>query len=319
MTNSQKYDWGKFIRIKSDWLSTYFSSDEFTSDKKLVSRCYGIKFSGTQHRYGELINHISSQIDKFVYSKEEKKAFEKEGKIPYREAMEYFGDVEPNSDGKYGELILFMLVESILQAPMIAHKIKSAYGTDQVKGSDGLFIGEYNEFSAIFIGESKIMGKRSSGIDDALESVDRFHGKAGSDRYLKQDLIIAKNTISKDLSGDELDYIYDSLDTSTNTFKQNTLVHPILIMFDDSQISKIETTGKNNAEVEELFSDRIKKILPELNDLVKKKIGNDYPELKTIYLDFFFIPVKDVNKFRYDMFESIHKTPYRKKEGKTKK
>lgn len=60
-------------------------------------------------------------------------------------AGSYFGQKDPQADGKYGELLLFVLVESVLGCKMIAHKLKSLTNViDQIKGGDGVFLGNYD-------------------------------------------------------------------------------------------------------------------------------------------------------------------------------
>ncbi len=312
MANHGNYNWGKFVRIESDWVKK-FLNPHVRKKEKIMIRCFNIKFSGTQQRYDGLITHIASQLDKFVFSETEKKEFEKTGKNPYREALQYFGGINPDKDGKFGELILFLLVESILKAPMIAHKIRGIYPNDQVKGSDGIFIGFYNNFSALFLGESKIIQNYPRGITESLISLDRFHGHESSAKNLNHDLLIAKNTISKDLSSSELNFIYNSLDPTTTEFINNILVHPVLIIYNEKEIDRCEKKAKDNKSAEELLAKYIVDKVPEFEKQIVEKLQGKYAEFEKVYLDFFFIPVKNVSNFRHTLFEAIHGVKYQEK------
>lgn len=144
--------------------------------------------------------------------------------------------------GKYGELLLFALVESVLGCKMIAHKIKHLTNVnDEIKGSDGVFLGDYNDEKAIMFGESKIMQSLSGAIVDALESINRYHNDPESAHNRSHELIIAREDIDKyDLDGVDIDELYDRLDPETETYRSQILVHPIILMYERAFILEIQ-------------------------------------------------------------------------------
>lgn len=85
---------------------------------------------------------MAQKIKQFVLSEADIEECKKQDKEPWLKAAIYFGPVNPQNEGKYGELLLFLLVEAVLKTPMIAYKIKSLSDyKHQIKGSDGVFLG----------------------------------------------------------------------------------------------------------------------------------------------------------------------------------
>lgn len=203
--------------------------------------------------------------------------------------------------GKYGELLLFALVEGILGCKMIAHKIQHLTNVyDEVKGSDGIFIGEYNGDNALLIGESKIMQSLSEAITNALDSINRYHNNSERTHNMEYELVIARKD-EVHYNGD-IDELYDRLDPATNTFKEQLLVHPIILMYERAFIKKIQVKATSYKHFNDLITAEIRervKRKKEVFDLIDKhiKVAN----LEHAFLDFFLVPVDDVSKFRNAM------------------
>ncbi len=304
------HDWSKYVRINDSWVNKYLQQHEEISNNKTIIRCFTVKFAGNLQRDEDFIKFVSQNIIKFVYSDFDIHEIEKKGDIPYQEALDYFGHVDPSYDGKYGELILFLFVEALFKAPLIAHKMKNNYPNDQQKGSDGLFIGKYDGNDALFIGESKFNKAATSGVSEALESLNRFHGDANSYQTLSHDLKIARECISKDLTEEDLDYLYNCLNPQESEFKNNIFVHPVLIICDEDTINKIERSSKNNLHAEEQMLSYIKKRIVEYHKNIEKKLNVNHSELQKVYIDFLFVPMKNIAKFRYSLYHAIHKVPF---------
>jgi hypothetical protein len=309
------HDWSKYVRIDASWINKYLQQHEQISNNKMIVRCFTLKFAGNLQRDEDFIKFISKNIIRFVYSDSDIREIEDKGDIPYQEALDYFGHVDPVRDGKYGELILFLFVEALFKAPLIAHKMKNNYPNDQQKGSDGLFIGTYSGNSALFIGESKFNKAATSGVTEALESLNRFHGDKNSYQALSHDLKIARECISKDLTQEDLDYLYSCLNPQELEFKSNILVHPVLIICDEATIDQIELASQNNSEAEEQMLSYIKKRIVEYHNNINKKLNENHSELKKVYIDFLFVPMKDIAKFRHSLYYSIHKVPFNMQEA----
>lgn len=306
-------NWEKLLQVDDEWVDRLLVTHEINQDVKLKVRGHSLKFSGNLSDCNELANFLGKSISTYVHGA----LGDQDPVEKWREAQKYFGKKNPDTDGKYGELLLFVLVESILKCPMVSHKIRALTNSkDQVKGSDGVFLGNYQyngeeSIPARLIGESKIMKSFATGIDDALESLNRFHDPSKSSEFLKNEFLAAKNNliISNDLDVD-LDILYDLLEPGTQEYQNSTLVHPILIVYETAHISKIEekciTAEKAESMIAEYMSGekasgRLKRIAEKLNA---------YPETKKVLLDFFVVPLKDVSLFRNAVYYEIHGVEY---------
>lgn len=307
-------NWKELLQIDDQWLTDFLNEHPIYEKHKIKMRGYSVKFSGNLYSFTGLAEYLSQKIPEFVYSKSDIEELGERKAI--LNAIKYFGQKDPVTDGKYGELFLFMLVESVLKCPMIAYKIQALSNfKDQVKGGDGIFLGEY-EFNsdttvkACLIGESKIMTTYASGLNDALSSLDRFYDKYTSGQFETTEYMVAKKNIANNLDCD-IDYLYNSLTPGTPEFSENTIVHPIFLMYDTKKISSIEEEAINSCQAESLMKDYFitegKRQFKQIQDKIEK-----WPNLKRVILDFFIIPSNDVEKFRNDVYYQIHGTPFQK-------
>ncbi len=303
-------DWTKHIKIDRDLISKQLDQHFLEWDSKLTLRFYTIKPSGTQIIFNGLNSVLHNSLPHYVYGNDE---IEKLGPmLAGLNANSKFGLKNPKTDGKYGELLLFVLVESLLGCKMVAHKIKSLTNTrDQIKGGDGIFIGDYQfkseKHPAYLIGESKVTTTLNKALKEALISIERFHSADTINNFLDEELIVAKEFLS--VTDTNLDELYDRLTPSSTIFKEQILVHPILLMYSSSKFEKLQ---KESASMEILQSAINESVKGKGKDYLVK-INNEldnYPEVKKVYLDFFILPCKSVDEFRNLMYKKIHGVPY---------
>jgi len=307
-------NWSDYIQIDRTWVDKQLKNHFSDISDKLTIRLYTVKVSGTTIIPNGLADELYFMLPDYVYSPDK---IEELGKRKaYLTANKFFGRKDPQTDGKYGELLLFALVESVLGCKMVGHKIASLSNfRDQVKGGDGLFLGNYalsdgRLTPAYLIGESKIMGNYSGALTDAFKSIDRFHN-ASSDEFLTSEFIVAKGNLVFN-NEDDLDELYDRLTPSTNKFKEQVLVHPVLIMYNSDLVKNCETAGGlTPSDLEELLFNAISKTKEKIVKSINNKLVTK-PNLKTIFLDFFLIPFNDVDKFRNLMYYLIHAEHYTK-------
>ncbi|MDU2065504.1 MAG: DUF1837 domain-containing protein [Sporomusaceae bacterium] len=300
--------WEEFVQINEEWLTKYLIMHGFYEHEKVKVRCYSIQFSGNLNDFAALAKYAALQIPEYVFGA---KGIKKIGpKEAFMEAMKYFGQRVTKTEGKYGELMLFLFVESVLKCPLVAYKLRSLSNfSDQVKGADGVFLGNYEYqpgkfFEARLIGESKIMESFSNCVTEAYSSLNRFHDKITGPEFMATEFIVAKNNIfdSEDVDIDEL---YDSLTPGTSSFIKKMWVHPIFIMYETNVINSIETKANSREEAEILLREYLLGRGEEQITYIKEKLNNN-PELRKVYLDFFIIPVKSVEKFRNEVCYNIH-------------
>jgi len=199
---------------------------------------------------------------------------------------------------------------------MIAHKIRTlTNAVDQVKGGDGIFMGNYQidtdkTINAYLIGESKVTQTFATALEEAYKSIDRFHNSLSSPRFMDTELMIASDNLfaDEDLSPEELDEIYKRLTPTTDEYKNQVIVHPILIMYDSARVTSCENSAIDNKHLEELlFLKLFDK--PSYHKKISDKL-EEFSELKKFYLDFFIVPHNSIKVFRNYMYYAIHGVEY---------
>src|ERR1051326_439761 len=297
-------EWEKFLTVNDSWIATHLSSHKVEFESKLTLRTYTIRFNGPNYDATQFISFVKESIKNYVLNEREISAVERNDGDPFEEALLYFGDTDPTYDGKFGELILYLLVESILKVPMLVFKIPLS-SKDQVKGSDGIFIGNYNETPAILLGEAKSWGELGAALNSAFDSLHRFYDKNG-DKKLRYEYLVSKKGIRVDLSREELDYLYDCFTLGSSENNKRSVVHPVLIIYNDTRTKNIKSDDPYTAENElkNLIADKLSEYFQELKSLCAK-----YKDVGAVYLDFFFIPMNDVDMFKRELYTAIHGAP----------
>lgn len=110
-------------------------------------------------------------------------------------------DAETGRSGELGELLLYMLIEWVLKAPIVACKmyLKTAQQMP-IHGVDGIHLGYENNKLVMHWGESKLHQTLPSALDDIAASILRYlsdpAGYANEVRIIKSNLNI--DTLNKD-------------------------------------------------------------------------------------------------------------------------
>lgn len=288
-------DWRSLIRVDPIEVKSWFQEIEFRqSDENTGIRFYRIKSnSDGRPDYNGLITYFLSQITNYVLDSKDIRDLVEDGLDPKEKALSYFGDVDPRTDGKYGELILYLLVEGILEVPLVVHKIGQIYNpNDQVKGSDGLFVGNLGEDIGLLVGESKMKNKWSSCLQESIESIERFINNDGS---LSDELFVAKKHISRDLLNlgvDALDALYNSFRVNQEEHEQLNIHYPILLIYRDNALNSLLSGDEDEIEA---------KIIETINSSMNRKensIQHRLRENENDTFDFFLLPTSDVTEFR---------------------
>lgn len=305
-------DFDKLIQINRSWTSQELVHHFKEVKGKVNIKLYTVKVTGTQILPDSIVSTLHQMLPDYVYGK--RKIAEIGERNAGLTANHFFGRRNPNTEGKYGELLLFALVESVLGCKMISHKIKTLTNmSEQVKGGDGIFIGEYEiadgrKQMAYLIGESKIMSQYSAALGDSLDSLNRFHGIVKSPEFRNTELLVAKENLMLDDTMD-VDELYDRLNPNSELYKSQLLVHPVLLMYNEASMQLSELNSATQMELEE----SIKTDILAKKDRIVASINSKlelYPDIAKVYLDFFLIPFNDVSKFRDTMYYHIHGIPY---------
>lgn len=308
-------DWKNLIINNHGWIESRLVNHPSETKAKIVSRIMTIPFSGVIQEHHSLVESMADSIEHYVFDKEALAKMKAEGVTPFRKAAQFFGDTNPVKDGKYGELLLYILSEAVLNTPMVSHKITCLSNlNDQVKGGDGVFFGVYRENLSILIGESKIYKNFSGALESAFDSLDRFT-KSYTSGALGHELFMARTNISNNFDFETMELIYRAFTPGDEIYSECVKTHPVLLIFEDEEIKRIEEQAHNKSEAEALFS----KWLDQKKDAIKADIEQKlikYPNIKPCFLDFFLIPMTDVGEFKKSLYRAIHAIDY--KENKEK-
>lgn len=289
-------NWPERAAIDQKLLSSHIF--EFDRDKghKLEIKNYEIQIDedGVRRRT-EFISYLKNQTPHFIFSEQKQKEIRENGAWPYDKASRKIGDILNKSDGFYGELILFLIMDGFFDFPLVSHKmaIKDDYNT-QVKGADGLYIGALDGKDYIGYGEAKFYQRKPSALDDAVEGISEFHGIEGIDE-VEAELDVAREAINPDLDKEELREIIDRTLKAGSTMP---ILHPVLIAYEGGDYEKVRRESKSKQQSIELIGEFHGR--EQFLELVERRIEK-YPELEQIQLLVFFLRVEDTQKFKDDL------------------
>ena len=302
--------WEDLIVNNHAWIESKLASHDHHTENKVVSRIYTIPFSGVIQDFQFLVESLADSIEHYVFDRKTLDKMKEDGVIPFRKAVQFFGDTDPVKDGKYGELILYILSEAILKTPMVSHKITTLTNfNDQVKGGDGVFFGNYRNNLSILIGESKIYKSFSGALESAFDSLDRFTNSYTSGA-IGHELFMARTNLSKNFDFETMELIYRAFTPGDEIHAECNKTFPVLLIFEDKSINLIEEKAFNKSEAEGLFKDWVN----EKKEAIKLDIENKlmkYPNIKPCFLDFFLIPMSDVGSFKKSLYRAIHGIDYK--------
>jgi hypothetical protein len=289
MSDSINLSWSEHTAVDREEVLDHMYQVESWEEGLLKVDSYCIKPSaGTLNKSG-FVRLLKKQFPKFVFSESR----QEEHEWPGLEAVDYIAEKEDEDVGIVGELILFTLVEASLEIPMVCHKVSLKQDPAQpVKGSDGLFYGEFRDKEALAFGEAKLKMQRSTAIKEALADTERFQGPDGQGERTFE-LQVASKTLSDDLSQSEVERIADAL---SPTPTDNREIHPVFIGYQDEKLGDFQKECDTREELMEKIANRVSK--SDLKSYIRDKIATDYPELEKYWIIFFLFPIDDTTSFK---------------------
>lgn len=299
-------DWSLATVIDEDELRDYVFPTHDDNDGKVEIRNYCIEVGGDTIDTEAFIQFLKKKFLYFVFPEEE---LEEHGKLAYNEAWHRVGfDEDHDSDGLYGELLLFVFVDAVLNMPMISHKLLlKSNPNDEEKGSDGVFFGEYEGAESLGIGEAKFYTDKKGGIRSSLESTSRFHGEDGDEKR-RHELSIASRglfagtNLDKELDRSEIEDLAERLTAPSRDYQ---LIHPIFIGYEQEEFVSIQEEPREEDQLRE----ELKQLVAEEDDIVdyiKERVAAEHEELRTQYLIFIFLPVEKSEEFRERVKDAIY-------------
>ncbi|EML2681266.1 MULTISPECIES: HamA C-terminal domain-containing protein [Klebsiella/Raoultella group] len=303
-------NWKELIVNKHTWIESRLVNHPSDTHAKIVSRIFTIPFSGVIQEHHHLVESMADAIEHYVFDKETLDKMKAEGVVPFRKAAQFFGDTNPVKDGKYGELLLYILSEAILSTPMVSHKITSLSNlNDQVKGGDGVFFGVYRDNLSILIGESKIYKSFSGALESAFDSLDRFT-KSYTSGALGHELFMARTNISNNFDFETMELIYRAFTPGDDIYSECVKTHPVLLIFEDREIKVIEENSVTKVDAENALDAWLTTKKIAIKAAIDERLTK-YPNVRPCFLDFFLIPMSDVGEFKKSLYRAIHAIDYK--------
>jgi len=201
-------------------------------------------------------------------------------------------DESPDKTGEAGELLLYFLMEAVLNAPQVVSKMElKTNHKDEVKGSDGIHARFDPEDGVVdfFFGESKLYTESSAAIAEAIKSVDQFHE---IEMYQHEFTMVTKHFKYSD---EETKNAIASLIISGEPGPNVRVNHACLIGYDFKGFSGLPYQEEHETLVQEFVS-RFLEDGERLTALLQDKFEKF--DKKYLCFEIFFIPFPSVSEFR---------------------
>jgi len=200
-----------------------------------------------------------------------------------------------DDSGESGEILLYLLLEVVLQAPQVLAKMSLKTNPQmEVHGADGVHV-KYNGPNQpldVFLGESKIYKRVDKAIADALSSISEVR-----ERGLNHEILLATEHF-KWLKPEARDAIHTLLDPNAPSCNHR-INFVVLIGFEFAPDGR--TKIKESLET---FTDRYTSRADSLTKLVKEKLAaakNEHDDIVHI----FFVPLLDAEGFRREFVKCL--------------
>ncbi|WP_246523940.1 HamA C-terminal domain-containing protein [Neoroseomonas eburnea] len=214
----------------------------------------------------------------------------------HRRAVDLFkkANRETNRNGEFGEVITYLLIESVLRAPQLVAKMSLKTNSQMpVHGSDGIHFRLEDSAGALRLlwGESKCYQSVGDAIMKAAESVAE---NVENDKMAHELFLIEQHA---DLDGfpEELSAaILDFLDPYNEKSNQRLDTSVMLIAFDFDAFAKLEGVAPDKMEA--VFAEHLENALPDLKARIDAALEKHAVPVHDLHV--FFLPVPSVAAMR---------------------
>ncbi len=164
--------------IKEDFLDLFYhdiKSQKLHNNNTL--ELFTLKVKNNAFSYDELVGELGNKLHYFALSRKQIQQLKKEDRLnDLIKSSKSKLRAHNVNEGELGEILLYCLLESHLNAPKILTKLElKTAANDYVKGADGVHLLKINEndYQLIF-GESKLEAKFQDGIYSAFDSIKKL-------------------------------------------------------------------------------------------------------------------------------------------------
>jgi hypothetical protein len=242
---------------------------------------------------GKLVDTLISYITHFCFTSERRANLGEQARNRTFVAAKKLFKKNPTT-GQPGELLVYFLIEAVLQAPQVLKKmIITTNPNDERKGSDGVHIrwANGNEILEVIFAEAKLYKNFGAALNSAFVSMTDFHNSATKDLEVNYFL----NTFS--LLNPEQQKVITSYVEGEKKGKCQE-VHVCLVGYNWNEYECLKT-----AEKDKFLGEFEKRYLAWAATEMKPKLDAELAAFKHSHLrfEFFFLPFTSVENFR-DLF-----------------
>lgn len=290
--------------IKDDFLALFYND---ICDEKLENNnslnLFTLKVKNNAFSYDELVNELGNRLYYFALSRKQINQLKKEDKLNdlIKKAKAKLKDHKTN-DGELGEILLYCLLESHLNAPKILTKLElKTNSNDYVKGADGVHLLKLSESDyQLILGESKLNSDISSGIYEAFGSIDKF---LNSNSKLELEIDLVNSELVKE-SYDEESYSTLKKIIIPSAKEDETYLDYSFGVFlgfdiDLSEEERKQTNSDFRKNIREKIKTQVLEAKASLNFQLKKKGYTGYQ----FYI--YVVPFSDLKNVRKDIIKQI--------------
>jgi hypothetical protein len=289
--------------IKEDFLDLFYhdlKGQELHNNNTL--ELFTLKVKNNGFSYDELVSVLGNKLCYFALSRKQIDELIKEERYNdlIKNAKSKLRDHNVN-EGELGEILLFCLLESHLNAPKILTKLElKTSSNDYVKGADGvhLFQVSENEYQLIF-GESKLEAKVNNGISSAFKSIKKFI----STKKIGYEMNLISSELIKE-SYDESNYkLLKKLIVPSAKEEESYLDYSFGIFLGFDTMIKDEHKSLSNGEFRKIIREQIK------NEVVKALESFNFQLKKAEFCGYKFyiyaIPFSDLANKRKEIIKLL--------------
>jgi Cap4 SAVED domain len=276
--------------------------------------CYGVKLDAQGNpRVNDLIEFVTTKLVDYSIPKklqdEAKEQLNNTGSTSKiielnKKAKLLFTDLEKT--GEFGELLLYILVQEILELPQLISKMSlKTSGQLHYQGADGIHVkyDKSDDSLSLYWGESKMEQTIYSGLRNCFESLKLFLlDTYGHDSTQTRDLQLITSNISENINNPDLEDIlvryFDLDDDLSNKLKYKGIC---FVGFDSNHYPS-SPFEKTTEVLIKAFQTEMSQWLETSGKQIKKHVN-----LEKFEIHLFLIPFPSVQEFRTRFLKAINK------------
>lgn len=293
--------------IRSEFLNlfTKVCENEVLENENRLN-VFALKISNNQFNYGSLSEELENALITYALSRHTCKELIKQRKFGNlaSQAREKLRRAD-NNVGELGELLLYCLLESHLQAPKLLTKLElKTAANDYVKGADGVHLLKISDNSyQMLFGESKLHKDLKSGIASAFASIKTMLD-TGLDKMRYEIHLVNTNLLKETVSEESYEILKKILIPTENDENLNIdnsfgvfLGFELSISDDERRVNN----GEFRANILEKIKSSIEEVKPAINAQLKKHEFFGY----NFY--FYVVPFSELDKIRTEFIDKLKK------------